>query len=159
MSVCMRYEKDDDSAKDLLNQGFLKVLTNLKKYKDDVPFEPWIKRIMINVVIDNYRKNTKYKEQIWTEENEKLEYLSNDSVNNYADEQFSAEDLEQMIRSLPEASQKIFNLYAIDGYNHKEIADMLNISDGTSKWHLSFARKKLKEMIKESLRTLSSMIV
>lgn len=155
----MRYEKDDDSAKDLLNQGFLKILTNLKKYNQDVPFEPWIKRIMINVVIDNYRKNAKYKEQIWSEENEKLEYLSNETINNEADEQFSAEELERMIRSLPEASQKIFNLYAIDGYNHKEIAAMLKISDGTSKWHLSFARKKLKAMIKESLRTLSSLIV
>ena len=73
---------------------------------------------------------------------------------NEASQNLDAEALEQMIQQLPETSKKVFNLYAIDGYTHKEIGEMLNISDGTSKWHVSHARKVLQEMLKKTMHNM-----
>ncbi len=153
MGVCIRYKKDESEAASVLNVGFLKILNNLDKYNSKVPFQAWIKRIMINTVIDEFRKDKKFKEHIqhtdFADEQEQ-----NIQVNyNTADQVFDAEELENLIKQLPPISQKVFNLFAIDGFSHKEIADMLNISTGTSKWHLSTSRKKLKEMIQEAIQT------
>lgn len=147
MGVCMRYKKDESEAVSILNVGFLKILKNLDKHQPHVPFEAWIRRIMINTVIDDFRKNRKVKELI--EHTDFEDYHDNEQLVefNWADLKFEAEELEQMIKRLPPMSQKVFNLFAIDGYNHKEIGEMLDISNGTSKWHLSFARKKLREFI------------
>jgi RNA polymerase sigma-70 factor (ECF subfamily) len=151
MGVCMRYKKDEDEAASVLNQGFLKILTNLDKYDVKVPFEAWIRRIMINTIIDEFRKNRKVRELI-----EHTDFTDHHAVNsqvdyNAADQMFDAERLEAFIKQLPPVSQKVFNLYAIDGYSHKEVGEMLGISDGTSKWHLSSARKKLQEMIQQAI--------
>lgn len=153
MGVCIRYKKDQDEAAEILNAGFLKILNNLEKYKESVPFEAWIRRIMINTVIDEFRKNRKVKELVeHTDFTETHKY--NDQVEyNTADRNFDAEQIELLIKRLPPVSQKVFNLYAVDGYNHREIGEMLNISDGTSKWHLSFARKKLQEMIRNTIHS------
>lgn len=78
---------------------------------------------------------------------------------NEADQRFDAEDLENMIRNLPPMSQKVFNLYIVDGYNHKEIGEMLNISEGTSKWHLSSARKTMKEMLKKVMNKVATVFL
>ena len=147
MSVCMRYRRSEDEAVAMLNMGFLKIIQNLGKYQKGVPFEAWIRRIMINTLIDDFRKNRKVNELI-----EDRDFTDTDNHSglvdfNTADLDFDASDLEAMIRQLPPMSMKVFNLYGIDGYSHKEIAEMLGISDGTSKWHLSFARSKLKEML------------
>ena len=147
MGVCMRYRRSEDEAAAMVNEGFLKIITHLGKYKEGVPFEAWIRRIMINTLIDDFRKNRKVNELI---ENRDFTDTDNDHglVDfNLADLNFEASELEAMIRALPPMSQKVFNLFAIDGYGHKEIADMLGISEGTSKWHLSFARKKLRERL------------
>ncbi len=77
---------------------------------------------------------------------------------NEADKKFDAEELQMMIRSLPPVSQKVFNIYVIDGYNHKEIGEQLNISEGTSKWHLSSARKKLKSLMRKLLNNVAVML-
>jgi RNA polymerase sigma-70 factor (ECF subfamily) len=147
MGVCMRYRRSEDEAAAMVNEGFLKIIQNLKKYKDGVPFEAWIRRIMINTLIDDFRKNRKVNELM-----ESRDFTDTDNDYglvdfNLADLNFEASELEAMIHSLPPMSKKVFNLFAIDGYAHKEIADMLGISDGTSKWHLSFARKRLQEML------------
>lgn len=151
MGVCIRYQKNQEDAAAVLNAGFLKILNNLDKYSTEVPFIAWIRRIMINTIIDEFRKNRKVRELIdyqdFTETNDYGHLIDF----NEADKQFDAEQLETFIRRLPPVSQKVFNLFAIDGYSHKEIGEMLNISDGTSKWHLNFARKKLKEMIKKMM--------
>ncbi len=151
MGVCMRYKKDEDEAASVLNVGFMKILSNLDKYKEGVPFEAWIRRIMINTVIDEFRKNRKVKELI-----EHTDFADPQSYNkavdyNTADQKLDAEQLEGFIKQLPPVTQKVFNLYAIDGYTHKEVGKMLNISDGTSKWHLSSARKKLKELVHKAI--------
>ena len=147
MSVCLRYRRSEDEATAMLNMGFLKIVQNLKKYQENVPFEAWIRRIMINTLIDDFRKNRKVNELIEDRDFTDTDNLTGLVEFNTADLEFEASQLEAMIRALPPMSMKVFNLYAIDGYNHKEIGKMLNISDGTSKWHLSSARSKLKDMI------------
>jgi RNA polymerase sigma factor (sigma-70 family) len=151
MGVCMRYRENEADAASALNAGFLKILDNLHQYRPEVPFEAWIRRIMINTLIDDFRKERKVRELVEHTEFEDFSLTEEMVDYNKADQQFDAEQLEGFIRLLPPVSQKVFNLYAIDGYSHKEIGRLLNISDGTSKWHLSFARKKLQEMIKRAI--------
>ncbi|MEL6864162.1 MAG: sigma-70 family RNA polymerase sigma factor [Bacteroidota bacterium] len=151
MGICMRYKKDEEEAAASLNMGFLKILNNLDKYRPEVPFEAWISRIMINNLIDEFRKDRKVRELIEYKDFSQ-EDPSTDSLDfNLADQRFDAEQLEAMIRRLPPVSQKVFNLFAIDGYSHAEIANMLKMSVGTSKWHLSSARKKIQDMINQAL--------
>lgn len=151
MPVCLRYRKNESDAVAMLNEGFLKILEKLDQYSTEKPFEAWAKRIMINTLIDDFRKQRKVKELIeYTDFAET--HVTADSLDfNEADKQFDAEELEAMIQSLPPMTQKVFNLYAVDGYKHRDIAEMLEISEGTSKWHLSSARKKLREMIKSNV--------
>lgn len=153
MGVCVRYRKNQDDAKEMLNIGFLKVLNKIGTYREEVPFEAWIRKIMINTLIDDFRKNRKVKELIEHTDFSQEEKFHDVVDYDRADKVFDVEDLELLIKQLPPVSQKVFNLYAIDGYIHREIAEMLGISIGTSKWHLSFARSKLQEMMQESINS------
>ncbi|GJM34605.1 MAG: DNA-directed RNA polymerase sigma-70 factor [Saprospiraceae bacterium] len=153
LSVCLRYQQDEASAVAMLNEGFLKILTNIDKYRPETSFVAWTKRIMINTLIDDFRKNRKVKELIESVDFSSTEPTTTNFDWNEADKQFDAEQLEYLIRQLPPMSCKVFNLYAIDGYSHREIAELLNISEGTSKWHVSSARQKLMELLKKSLNT------
>lgn len=150
MSVCLRYKPDRDEAASMLNVGFLKILKNLDKYSVETPFIAWIKRIMINTLIDDYRKRKK--DQV-VEHRDFSEFQSDIKGFDFnaADQAFDAEQIRSIVNELPEMTKKVFNLYAIDGYNHKEVAKMLDMSEGTSKWHLSTARKKLKVILKSRL--------
>jgi RNA polymerase sigma factor (sigma-70 family) len=145
MSICIRYTRNQDKAKEILNTGFFKILTNLGTYKKEVPFKPWARKIMINTLINEYKKekahhlNVKYVEDY----HDNFDYSD---VNN-AITKINAEQIYMFIALLPPASQQVFNLYFIDGYKHREIAEMLNITEGTSKWHLNAAREKLKQML------------
>jgi RNA polymerase sigma factor (sigma-70 family) len=147
MSVCMRYRKDKSEAVALLNAGFLKIITNLHQYRTETPFEAWIRKIMINTLIDDFRANSRKNEII--EYREQLDHTGNDHFLDYnlADQLFDAAQLESVIQQLPPMSRQVFNLFAIDGYAHKEISTMLSISEGTSKWHLNFARNRLQEIL------------
>lgn len=156
MGVCMRYMKQEEGAREVLNLGFLKILNNLQKYQPQVPFEAWIRRIMINTLIDEYRKQKKHKETITYTEFDDTNSHTNFIDLNEADQRFDAEAIEAIIHQLPDMSRQVFNLYAIDGYSHKEIADMLNISDGTSKWHVSFARKRIKELLSKAMKKIKT---
>ncbi len=114
-----------------------------------MPFKPWIRRIMVNTLIDEYRKKKS--------EKERLIYVDDyfDSHNfsdvNEAISKFDCNQIYDEINKLPEATKKVFNLFVIDGYSHKEIGGMLDISEGTSKWHLNAARQKLKEQIENKM--------
>jgi len=145
MSICVRYTHNKEEAEDALNTGFLKVLGNLSKYKVEIPFKVWIRKVMVNTLIDAYRKQKKHNEQIKYVE----DYIETSDFAdvNIALTRMNTEQIYVMIRKLPPMSQKVFNLYAIDGFAHKEIAEMLSMSEGTSKWHLSFSRQQLKDMI------------
>jgi len=149
--VCRRYYFNEDEANAALNLGFLKILNKLSTRKENVPFEAWSKRIVINTIIDEFRKNKMEKEKTIYPERSKEPSVEDGIDFNIADQLFDAEDLEQMIRQLPAMCQKVFNLFAIDGYPHAEISGMLGISSGTSKYHLSTARKKLADMLKLKL--------
>jgi RNA polymerase sigma-70 factor (ECF subfamily) len=151
MGICMRYSKDKDMASESLNTGFLKILKSLSSYKPEVPFKAWIRRVMVNTLIDDYRKNKRNREKLTYVE----EYYDSSDFSdvNEALSRINYKQLLVQINLLPEATKKVFNLFAIDGYSHKEIGEMLTISEGTSKWHLNAARQKLKEYIENSVLT------
>ncbi len=150
--VCIRYVKNDEEARALMNAGFLKILTKLDTYKSHVPFEAWARRIMINTIIDQYRRDKKYKENIRVTDLEEGIDLGRSVDYNHAEQHFDAEELMELVRRLPQMSQQVFNLFAIDGYSHQEISEMLGMSTGTSKWHVSFARKTIIEQLQKKMK-------
>ena len=156
MSICVRYMNSRDEAKEILNQGFYKILNNLESYDASMKFESWIAKIMTNVIIDDYRKN---KKRLGLVENFDI-LLDTDRFTeadyNEAEKLFDAEEIERMMQNLPEVTRKVFAMYAIDGFKHKEIAEKLSMSANTSKWHVSAARKKLQKMIKSSIKASNS---
>jgi len=147
MSICLRYCNNREDAQSLLNLGYLKLLNNLEKYRQDVPFGLWARRVMINTIIDEYRKNKKEKELLeyhdFSERNDEESLVEiNDAV-----KRMDVAEIQQHIDKLPNVSRRVFNLFVVDGFGHKEISAMLGMSEGTSKWHLNNAREKLKEYI------------
>lgn len=151
MSVCLRYQRDESEAMAALNLGFLKILSNLDKYRPDIPFEAWIRRIMINTLIDEFRKNRQVKELIEYRDFSEEKNSNQWSEAGEAEQNLNADQLTVMLHALPAVSRKVFNLFAVDGYSHQEVGEMLGISEGTSKWHVNFARKRLQEMVREAL--------
>jgi RNA polymerase sigma factor (sigma-70 family) len=145
ISICLRYTKSREEAREMLNMGFFKILTNLNKYKLETSFKAWIHKIMVNVLIDEYRKKKAQKQHI--EYVEDYEEVSEDTEANNALVKMDVEEIHNLIMQLPPVSQKVFNLYAIDGFSHKEIAELLDISEGTSRWHLNFSRQRLQEKL------------
>jgi len=146
MSICIRYTKNENRAKEVLNIGFHRILKNLSKYRqNEVPFKAWIRRVMINTLINEFKKekthynNVEYVESYY--ENSKYSDI------NEAVERLDIEIIYALIARLPLVNRQIFNLYYIDGYKHREIAELLNINENTSKWYLTVAKDKLKDMI------------
>lgn len=150
MPICLRYFRNKEDAVTQLNDGFLKIINNIENYNTKLPFEAWSKRIMINTIIDNYRKNKKYKEKISYPGELKTPVNNNAYLElNGGEAELIYREIYNLIRRLPTTTSQVFNLYAIDGYKHKEIGILLGISEGTSKWHLSEGRKRLQAMIKK----------
>lgn len=141
MGICLRYAGNRYEASEIMNQGFYKVFKNLNKYDPAKPFKAWLGRIMMNTSIDYYRSNLK---MAYTEDIETAADIGNDEL---PDRKLRYEDLLAMVQKLPQAYRTVFNLYAIEGYTHEEIGEMLGISSGTSKSNLFKAREKLKNMI------------
>ena len=139
LSVCRQYIKDIHQAEDIMITAFMKVFTNLKNFQHKGSFEGWIRRIMVNECISFIRVDKKLK---YSEEENYFE----ESFNNI-ESQFSIADIQYLIDSLPDGYKMVFNLYAIEGYKHQEIASMLGINEGTSKSQLSHARKMLQGQI------------
>jgi RNA polymerase sigma factor (sigma-70 family) len=146
MSICLRYAGNRYEAVEIMNKGFLKVFNNLHKYDTDRPFIAWVGRIMINTSVDYYRSNLKLSL------NDDLEAAEDIGHNDLPDQKLSYDDLLGMIQRLPNGYRTVFNLFAIEGFSHEEIASQLNISTGTSKSNLFKAREKLKIMILNSGR-------
>lgn len=141
--VCLRYAKNQMSAEDIMQEGFIRILRYLKNFKGNGSFEGWMRRTMVNTAINYYKKNLKTKNQEFDE----AYNISSSDAN--AVEEISAEELLSLVKELPDGYRTVFNLYIVDGYTHKEIADQLNISENTSKSQLSRARKLLQEKIKK----------
>jgi RNA polymerase sigma factor (sigma-70 family) len=147
MSICLRYTNSKEEAREMLNLGFFKILNNLKKYQLETSFKAWINKVMVNVLIDEYRKEKKHYERIEYVENYKE--TKEHAETNSALQRMDIEEINALIVRLPKVSQKVFNLYVIDGFSHKEIANMLGMSEGTSRWHLNFSKQQLKEMVQK----------
>ncbi len=144
--IAVRYTKDKEEALHKLNAGFLKVLQNISAYDERFALATFIRNILINHMIDEYRKEKKYIANI-----QLSEYQDTDGITfNQGEVRLEAEELLKILQHLPDVTKNVFNLFAIDGYKHTEIAEMLGISPGTSKWHVSEARKKLKEVLEKN---------
>lgn len=149
-AVCLRYTSNADEAKDILQDGFVKVFTNLNTFNFKGSFEGWVRRIMINTAIACYRT----KKNIYT-----LEIVDDiETGNDNVFDSLSAEELLMIIRKLPSQYKMVFNLYAIEGYSHKEISEMLGITESTSKSDLSRARAILKAKITNETETLAKVV-
>jgi RNA polymerase sigma factor (sigma-70 family) len=149
MSICIRYTRNQDSAREVLNMGFLKILNNLAKYDPNIPFKAWIRRIMINTLIDEFRKQKVHSANVQYVED--YHETADFTEVNKAIEKMDAARIYELIAKLPPMTQQVFNLFVIDGFGHKDIAQLLKMSEGTSKWHLNSARQKLKEMIENKI--------
>lgn len=143
MTICLRYTNNEDDAVEVLNNGFLKVFQNINRFDADrAGLYTWMRTIMVNSCLDFIKKKTK------TEPHCELTDAADVHVPAEVINRLKAVELLQLIRSLPPATAAVFNLYVIEGYSHKEIARLLSISDGTSKWHLNEARKQLQQKLK-----------
>jgi len=143
MALCVRYAKNSEDALEMLNDGFLKVFRNIGSYQPEkASFYTWIRTIIIHTAIDFLRK-----QQGHPETREPGDGIEEPSIDNEALTRLSGEEMLKMIRQLPAATGTVFNLYAVDGFTHREIGTLLGISEGTSRWHLSEARKQLKTII------------
>jgi RNA polymerase sigma factor (sigma-70 family) len=144
MATCLRYCQTRDEAEDVLLIGFYRIYKNIKKYDGKGSFKNWIKRIVVNVAIDNYRKNNKY--------------YYHDNIDNFIDkeilsepmyESFTTNDIIKKVNELSQGSRVVFNLYVIEGYSHIEIAKALKISESTSKTQLRRAKISLQKKLQE----------
>ncbi|WP_295664473.1 sigma-70 family RNA polymerase sigma factor [uncultured Mucilaginibacter sp.] len=143
MGICLRYAGNRYEAAEIMNTGFFKVMTNIQKYDNNKPFKAWLGRIMMNTSIDYYRANLKV---AYTEE---LDHAIHIGEREVATSKLGYDELLLLIQRLPEAYRTVFNLFAIDGYTHEEIGELLGINPGTSKSNLHKARQKLQRMIAE----------
>lgn len=142
--ICLGYANDRDQAKDILQDGFIKIFASIENYNNNGSLEGWVRRIIVNTAIDYYRKSIKQLNNVDIEEAENMDGETSILENIYEKELLS------LIQKLPEGSRIIFNLFVIEGYSHLEISELLNISQGTSKSQFSRARLLLKEMIRQT---------
>lgn len=150
LTVCRRYINDSDMAEELMLTGFVKVFSKIDQFKAEGSFQGWIRRIMVTTCLEWIRNNQQlYKEVDLDDINPAVDFET-------ADKNLEAEDLLKMISELPQGYRAIFNLYAIEGYSHKEIAEQLGISVNTSKSQLSRARVFLQKQLEENERQLES---
>ena len=143
---------DKQEANMLFNASFLKILNNLNQYNGKGSFEGWCKKTLINSFIDEYRKTEKYRKNINFIAPEEMVLLSNNQSIYSSDLAIDADEILSLVRRLPDLTAKVFNLIAIDGYQHKEVAEMLGIGLSASKWHYASAKKQLQKMINDFLR-------
>ena len=141
MTLCRRYSRHQLEAEDILQEAFIKVFDNIGQFSFKGSFEGWIRRIVINTAIKNYRKSSYQKEQIGYEDYEEK------SIDPEVYDILNEEELLKLIEQLPNGYKMVFNLYAIEGYSHKEIGEMLNIGESTSRSQLLKARKALQALI------------
>jgi len=157
LGVCLRYSCNYDEAKDLLHDGFIKVFEKIKYFKHSGSLEGWIRKIIVNNAIDNIRKNRReFTEYDGENKFERMEDTSEDEISEMKMVNMKAERLIELIQNLSPAYKAVFNLYVVEEYSHKEIAEMLGISIGTSKSNLAKAKMRLKQMYVEKYRSVEN---
>lgn len=154
MAVCRRYTRNDDQAKDILQDGFIKVFKNIDTFNFGGSFEGWVRRIIVNTAIDFTRKAKN--DYLLMNENQEIENFENDLLYDETDEEeyefpFNVNDVIKGMEQLSTAYRTVFNLYVFENFSHQEIADALEISVGTSKSNLAKARANLKKILNKQL--------
>jgi len=153
LPVCYRYARSTDEAKDILQDGFIKVFEKIEHYNAGGSFEGWVRRIIVNTAIDSYRKK---KKEFFIEDESRIkdenEWEDTDNESEYSG--LSINDIVEAMQNLSPAYQAVFNLYVMEGYSHQEIADELGVSIGTSKSNLAKAKANMKTMLTEKLKGL-----
>jgi RNA polymerase sigma-70 factor (ECF subfamily) len=153
-NICRRYARDRHEASDMVQEGFIRIFMNITQFKNEGSFEGWMKRVMITSCINYFNKYNSKQTLEFRDHLEKISYENGHSKHNEGDDdspvmsKINADALLQLVQQLPPAYRMVFNLFAIDGYSHLEIARQLNISEGTSRSNLKKARMKLMELIK-----------
>lgn len=141
-SICLRYTRNQEDAIEVLHNGFLKVFKNIHTYDvTRASLYTWIRTIVVNAAIDFIRQRSHFQNRA------DLEKIEEPSIDAEAIHRMSATELLQLVQQLSPATKAVFNLYVVEGYNHREIGNLLGISEGTSKWHLSEARKQLQQLL------------
>ena len=143
MRMCMRYTDDREQAMEIVNSGFLRVFKKIDTFAFKGSLEGWIRKLVYHSLSEHFKKHSRYLQFLVFEERDA-------TLREQPDDYLLAEDILKLVDALPPATRKVFRLYAIDGFTHVEIAKMIDISIGTSKWHLAAARKKLKHLISQS---------
>ena len=143
-AVCLRYAGNDADAQDILQDGFIKVFRNIARFRREGSFEGWMRRIFVNTAIEHFRRSVQLYPVTETQENT----LTDGRWTGF--DQLAIKDLMEMIQSLSPGYRTVFNLYVVEGYTHKEIGDMMGISEGTSKSQLARAKAILQEKVKQA---------
>ncbi|KAA3649631.1 MAG: sigma-70 family RNA polymerase sigma factor [Bacteroidetes bacterium] len=150
LTVCYRYTESAEDAKDLFQDGFIKVFEKIGKFNFKGSLEGWIRRIMVNNAIDHYRKHKK--RFVMSETLIQIERIADEEIEENIFDELTAKDLLAFVQQLSPVYRTVFNLYVLDGYSHAEISEELGISEGTSKSNLSKAKKNLKYMILQNIK-------
>lgn len=145
--ICLRYTRNRMEAEDILQEGFIKVFRYLKDYRSDGSLEGWIRKTMVNTAINFYKKKIKYQKDVSLDQTEPINHDEESAI-----DKLSAKELMEHIQELPDGYRMVFNLNIIEGYTHKEIGKMLNISENTSKSQLSRARGVLQGKLKNKVK-------
>ena len=149
LGVCMRYATDKAEAEDILQESFLKIFFNINDFSGTGSFMGWLRKIAVNTAITHYHRNLKYRYHVEIEE-----FVSSETgVTSFEEDFFTSDELYKVLNDLPAGYRMVFNLYAVDGYKHKEIAEMLGIDTNTSKSQYSRAKSALREKL-EKLRRM-----
>lgn len=161
MRMATRYKKNREDAAALVNTAFFKAFTNIEKYDSHVPFEGWLRQIMKNTIIDEYRKESRIPESasdFCNEDGEEIIFSEEAVDYNLIEKEMSAEEAEKILYRLDEKERVVFNMFEMDGYSHSEIADAIGISERTSKRYLASARNNLQQMLKGILNSVLVLI-
>lgn len=146
-AVCLRYAGNGEEAADILQEGFIKVFKKLESFRGDGSFEGWMRRIFVNTAIEHFRRK-RYLVPVTEKEENTIEGDYSTALDN-----LGAKDIMALIQELSPGYRTVFNLYVVEGYTHKEIADMMGISEGTSKSQLSRAKVILQDLVRKHLET------
>jgi RNA polymerase sigma-70 factor (ECF subfamily) len=152
MRMCKRYASDEDTAIGIVNNGMMRVFKKIHLYENKGSLEGWVRRLVYNSMADYFRENARYLHFLVLDEHTETHIPATG-----ADACFEA-DILAAVKTLPPASGEVFRLYAIEGFSHAEIAETLQISEGTSKWHLSTAKQKLREILTPDGRLRNELI-
>ncbi len=145
LGICLRYASDKAEAEDILQDSFLKIFFNIKEFSGTGSFIGWLRKVAINTAITHYHKNLKYRYHIEIEE-----YVSVETgVSSFEEDFFTSDELFKVLNELPAGYRMVFNLYAIEGYKHKEIAEILGIDTNTSKSQYSRAKASIREKLEK----------